>query len=131
MRRLFFVVLSLLISLNAYCQRKGRLFYIKRLPQSAKNKVLHLESKVDSIGIVVDKNWYKISENKSDDQSIFCRVYDYNSAADTISVYTPDSDFSFKLILTPFQRDIFEKNTRYMHASHASHRSHYSHYSGL
>lgn len=129
MRRVIYVVLSILISLNAYCQRKGRFFYIKKLPQSAKDKVLHLQNKSDSIGIVVDKNWYRITDEKSDSQSIFCRVYNYNDTADTISVYSSENNFNFKLILTPFQRDLFLKNTQYMHASHLSHRSHYSHYS--
>ena len=130
MKRIVYVVLSILISLNAYCQQKGRMFFIKKLPLSAKNKVLHLQSKSDSIGIVVDKNWYRITKEKSDSHSMFCRVYNYSDAADTIKVYSAEDDFSFKLILTPFQRDLFMENTQFMHASHMSHRSHYSHFSG-
>lgn len=130
MKRIVYVVLSILISLNAYCQQKGRMCFIKNLPLSAKNNVLHLQSKSDSIGIIVDKNWYRITKEKSDNHSMFCRVYNYTNAADTIKGYSVENDFSFKLILTPFQRDLFMENTQFMHASHMSHRSHYSHFSG-
>ena len=130
MKRIVYVVLSILISLNAYCQQKGRSFFINKLPLNAKNKVLHLQSVCGSIGIVVDKNWYRIDKAQSDSHSMFCRVYNYSDAADTINVYSSEDDFSFRLILAPYQRDLFIKNTSYMHASHMSHKSHYSHYSG-
>lgn len=132
MKKMVLVVLSLLISINTYCQNKARHFYIDKMPLSANKGVFRLSNKKNSIGVVIGKRWYRINGERSNSQSMYCRTFDYKGKkkTDTLNVSIPDSNIDFKLILAPHQNESFEKNTRYLHMSHMSHRSHYSHFSG-
>lgn len=126
MKKIVFVVLSFIISVNAYCQGKARCFYVRNLPKTANNGVFHVKSVNGSIGIIIGNKWCKIlpvdKEKKS--RLVYCRTFDCEK--DTIDVFSHDFDTKFRLILTPLQKDSFRKNTQYLHQSHASHRSHYS-----
>ena len=129
MRKISYLALSFFISLNTYCQGTARYFYIKCLPKSANNKLFQVKSINDSIGIIIDNKWYRISKSKNKSQSILCRTN--NGNRNTIDVYADIIDTRFKLILTPSQKDSFMKNTKYYHQSYNLHNSHSSHYSSF
>lgn len=132
MKRYLYLVLCFLFSINTFCQYtlRGRRFYICQLPKAANKKVFHLQTRNDNVGIVMGKNWYRISDKAIDTLSVYAETtYEYGNF-DTINVSVPEDGISFKLILSPYQKSAFENNTRPMHMSHNSHFSHYSHYSG-
>ena len=132
MRKIAFVIMTFLLSFKGYCQGGYWMwgFYAKKqLPNELRNKTFKVTKK-KKLGMIIENNWYRISKKPIDStDELYWIIGTPDKIADTINVYTNDTETGFKLILTPNLKKSFQKVVRehWFHSSHASHVSHNSH----